>query len=94
MNSQSQSNRMLIMIKSSNEQSYFNICQQNNDQNYDANAKRNPGPVYEKLFNAYGSTINHGTNLTFNVLRVLKNNVLTFCLYEVLIKCRVSIRYN
>ena len=32
-----------------------------------------------------------GTHLTFNAIRVLRKNVLTFCLHEVLIKCRVSI---
>ena len=33
-----------------------------------------------------------GTHLGFNVIRVLKKNVLNFCLHKVLIKCRVSIR--
>ena len=39
----------------------------------------------------YGE-IKRGTNLGFNVIRVLKKNVLTFCLHKVLIKCRVSIK--
>ena len=33
-----------------------------------------------------------GTHLGFNAIRVLKKNVLNFCLHKVLIKCRVSIR--
>ena len=37
-------------------------------------------------------TLMRGTHLGFNVIRVLKKNVLTFCLHKVLIKCRVSIR--
>ena len=36
---------MLTMIKSSDEQSYFNIDQQNDDRNWDVSAK---GPVYKK----------------------------------------------
>ena len=39
------SDRMLTMIKSSDEQSYFNIDQQNDDRNWDVSAK---GPVYKK----------------------------------------------
>ena len=34
----------------------------------------------------------HGTHLTFNAIRVLMKNFLTFCLCKVSIKCRVSIR--
>ena len=37
-------------------------------------------------------TIKRGAHLTFNAIRVLKKNVLTFCLHKVFIKCRVSIR--
>ena len=36
--------------------------------------------------------IKRGTHLGFNAIRVLKKNVLTFCLHKVLIKCRVSTR--
>ena len=52
MNSQNLSDRMLTMIKSSDEQSYFNIDQQNDDRNWDVSAK---GPVYKKKqFNVNG----------------------------------------
>ena len=34
----------------------------------------------------------HGTHFTFNVMRVLKKNVLTSCLHKILMKCCVSIR--
>ena len=40
---------------------------------------------------ARGSLVKPGTHLGFNAIRVLKKNVLTFCLHKVLIKCRVSI---
>ena len=36
--------------------------------------------------------LKRGTHLTFNALIMLKKGALTFCLYKVLIKCRVSIR--
>ena len=36
--------------------------------------------------------LKRGTHLTFNALRMLKKDALTFCLHKVLIKCRVSIR--
>ena len=38
------------------------------------------------------SLVKRGTHLGFNAIRVLKKNVLTFCLHKVLIKCRVSTR--
>ena len=38
-----------------------------------------------------GNIVKRGTHLTFNAVRVLNNNVLTFCLHMVLIKCSVSI---
>ena len=43
-----------------------------------------------KLLNV--KSVKRGTHLGFNAIRVLKKNVLTFCLHKVLIKCRVSIR--
>ena len=64
-------------------------------------------PFFKKLFNLQldFSKVSHewmnewmnilvkrGTHLTFNAARVLKINVLTFCLHKVLPKCRVSIR--
>ena len=36
--------------------------------------------------------LKRGTHFTFNAIRVLKENVLTFCLHKVLIKCCVAIR--
>ena len=36
--------------------------------------------------------LKRGTHLRFNVIGELKKNALTFCLPQVLIKCRVSIR--
>ena len=37
-------------------------------------------------------TFKRGTHLGFNAIRVLKENVLTFCLHKVLINCPVSTR--
>ena len=39
-----------------------------------------------KLLNV--KSVKRGTHLGFNAIRVLKKNVLTFCLLKVLIKCR------
>ena len=39
----------------------------------------------------FGHRLRCGTHLTFNVIRVLKKNVLTFRLHKILIKCRVPI---
>ena len=39
----------------------------------------------------WSPSIKRGTNLGFNAIRVLKKNVLTFCLHKILIKCHVSI---
>ena len=37
-------------------------------------------------------TLKRGTHLTFSAIKVLKKNVITFCLHKVLIKCRISVR--
>ena len=35
--------------------------------------------------------LKRGTYLTFSAIRALKENIFTFCLHQVLIKCRVTI---
>ena len=55
----------------------------------DATNKENNKVMWHRC---WGPSIKRGTHLGFNAIRVLKKNVLTFCLHKVLIKCRVSVR--